>query len=86
MPDVPIALVQLSRPPSSSVLAITYNQLYTINSWSVNPGDISADEMLRNVCLSWKMRPVYCYWYLSSSGMFDVVKQNEIQKLAVSGN
>ena len=40
MPDVPIALVQLSRPASSSVLAITYNQLYTINSWSVNPGDI----------------------------------------------
>lgn len=47
MPDVPIALVQLSRPPTTSVLAVTYNQLYAINGWSVNPGTYSHESRVR---------------------------------------
>jgi WD40 repeat protein len=41
-PDVPIGLAQLSTPPTanspSSVLVVTYNQLYAISKWTVIPG------------------------------------------------
>ena len=43
-PDVPIALVQLSTSPpagssaSSTLLVVTYNQLYAVNKWSIVPG------------------------------------------------
>ena len=41
-PDVPIGLAQLSISSTanspSSVLVVTYNQLYAINKWTVIPG------------------------------------------------
>lgn len=37
-PDVPLALVQLSASPSLSVLAVSYNQLYAMNKWSITAG------------------------------------------------
>ena len=40
-PDVPIALVQLSSLNQSSLLSISYSQLYAFSNWSISQGQSS---------------------------------------------
>ena len=40
-PDVPIALVQLSSLNQSSLLSVSYSQLYAFSNWSISQGQSS---------------------------------------------
>lgn len=50
-PDVPIALVQLSSLNQSSLLSISYSQLYAFSNWSISQGQSSSILLCSNVTL-----------------------------------
>ena len=44
-PDVPIALVQLSSLNQSSLLSVSYSQLYAFSNWSISQGQSSSSSI-----------------------------------------
>jgi hypothetical protein len=58
-PDVPIALVQLSSLNQSSLLSISYSQLYAFSNWSISQGQSSNNNYISHIVIVMSMHDVY---------------------------
>ena len=60
-PDVPIALVHLSSLNQSSLLSVSYSQLYAFSNWSISQGQSSNNYIPIMSIVIYSMHNLYMY-------------------------